>query len=63
MKKLTLLAAMAVCGMGAMNAQLVDPSLNQTINNGEIFDVFMLLLTRLVLISRQTVSLASKLVL
>ena len=42
MKKLTLLAAMAVCGMGAMNAQLVDPSLNQTINNGEIFDVFML---------------------
>ena len=42
MKKMTLLAAMAVCGVGAMNAQLVDPSLDQTIDNGEIFDVFML---------------------
>ncbi|HIR37061.1 MAG TPA: T9SS type A sorting domain-containing protein [Candidatus Limisoma gallistercoris] len=42
MKKMTLLAAMAVCGAGAMNAQLVDPSLDQTIDNGQIFDIFML---------------------
>lgn len=40
MKKLTLLAAMAVCGMGAANAQLVDPSLSKT--NGDIYDVVKL---------------------
>lgn len=42
MKKLTLLAALAVCGLGA-NAQYVgDPSLNATIGKGEIFDIFQL---------------------
>lgn len=43
MKKLTLLVAMAACGMGAANAQyVVDPSLDKTINNGDVFDVFQL---------------------
>lgn len=40
MKKLTLLAAMAVCGMGAANAQLVEPGIAET--NGDIYDVLQL---------------------
>lgn len=43
MKNLTLLAAMAVCGISAANAQyMVDPSLDNTIDNGNTFDVLML---------------------
>ena len=39
MKKMTLLAAMAVCGMGAMNAQYMasDPGIAAT--NGDVYYV------------------------
>lgn len=43
MKRMTLLAAMAVCGLGFANAQFVgDPSLEQTKDKGEVFDIFQL---------------------
>lgn len=43
MKKMTLLAAMAVCGLGVANAQFVgDPSLEAVKDNGEVFDIFQL---------------------
>ena len=42
MKKMTLLAAMAVCGVGAMNAQYMasDPGIAAT--NGDVYYVFNL---------------------
>ena len=43
MKKMTLLAAMAVCGMGAMNAQyIVEPSISRTTETGAIYDALLL---------------------
>ena len=43
MKKMTLLAAMAVCGMGAMNAQyIVEPGIERTTSTGAIYDVVVL---------------------
>lgn len=43
MKRMTLLAAMAVCGLGFANAQFVgDPSLEQTKDKGEVFDILQL---------------------
>lgn len=43
MKKMTLLAAMAVCGMGAMNAQyIVEPGISRTTETGAIYDALLL---------------------
>ena len=43
MKKMTLLAAMAVCGMGAVNAQyIVEPGIAETTSTGAIYDVVVL---------------------
>ena len=43
MKNLTLLAAMAVCGVGIANAQYVgDPALSKTTSTGNLYDVLLL---------------------
>lgn len=43
MKNLTLLAAMAVCGVGIANAQYVgDPALSKTTSTGNLYDVVLL---------------------
>lgn len=43
MKNLTLLAAMAVCGVGIANAQYVgDPALSKTTSTGNLYDVILL---------------------